>query len=95
MSKKKYALLVVAHPDDESIFFSGLLLNERKLPWKVICVTDGNADLAGSKRADQFKVACQLLKVKSEQWNFPDKFEARLNTEKLMKKLTELEGANK
>ncbi len=92
MSKKKYALLVVAHPDDESIFFSGLLMNERKLPWKVICVTDGNADLAGSKRADQFKNACRLLKVKCEQWDFPDKFEARLDTEKMIQKLKELES---
>lgn len=91
MSKKKYALLVVAHPDDESIFFSGLLMNERKLPWKVICVTDGNADLAGSKRADQFKKACQLLKAKSEQWNFPDRFEARLDTERIIQKLDQLE----
>lgn len=91
MSKKKYALLVVAHPDDESIFFSGLLMNNRKLPWKVICVTDGNADLAGSKRADQFKKACTLLKVDSQQWNFPDKFETRLDTQKLILKLTELD----
>ena len=91
MSKKKYALLVVAHPDDESIFFSGLLMNNRKLPWKVVCVTDGNADLAGSKRADQFKKACGLLKVESQQWSFPDKFETRLDTEKLMLKLMELD----
>ena len=91
MSKKKYALLVVAHPDDESIFFSGLLMNERTLPWKVVCVTDGNADLAGSKRTDQFKKACQLLKVKAEQWDFPDRFEARLDTEKLTQNLRNLE----
>lgn len=91
MSKKKYALLVVAHPDDETIFFSGLLMNDRKLPWKVICVTDGNADLAGSTRADQFKKACSLLKVKCEHWSFPDIFEARLDTEKLVQKLKALE----
>lgn len=91
MSKQKYALLVVAHPDDESIFFSGLLMNQRSLPWKVICVTDGNADQAGSARAEQFKKACQLLKVKGEQWGFKDVFEERLNTDKLIKKLKELE----
>lgn len=91
MSKQKYALLVVAHPDDESIFFSGLLMNQRTLPWKVICVTDGNADLAGSKRSDQFKKACQLLKVKSTQWDFPDKFESRLNAEQLTVRLKELD----
>lgn len=91
MSKQKYALLVVAHPDDESIFFSGLLMNQRSMPWKVICVTDGNADLLGSKRGDQFKKACQLLKVKSLHWDFADKFEVRLNTDNLIKRLRELE----
>lgn len=91
MSKQKYALLVVAHPDDESIFFSGLLMNQRSMPWKVICVTDGNADSAGSTRADQFKRACSLLKVKPIQWDFVDKFESRLKTEDLIKRFKELE----
>lgn len=90
MSKQKYALLVVAHPDDESIFFSGLLMNQRTLPWMVICVTDGNADLAGSKRADQFQKACKLLKVKCMQWDFPDKFENRLDTDRLIDRLREI-----
>lgn len=91
MSKQKYALLVVAHPDDESIFFSGLLMNQRKLPWKVICVTDGNADQMGSKRADQFKNACELLKVKYEHWDFKDIFEARLNANDIIKRLQVLD----
>lgn len=91
MSKQKYALLVVAHPDDESIFFAGLLMNQRALPWKVICVTDGNADQVGSKRADQFKAACRLLKVNCEQWDFIDNFEMRLDTAKLTKRLLELD----
>lgn len=91
MSKQKYALLVVAHPDDESIFFSGLLMNQRSMPWRVVCVTDGNADQAGKKRANQFKKACGLLKVTPEQWNFADRFEARLNTDDLVKRLRELD----
>lgn len=91
MSKQKYALLVVAHPDDESIFFSGLLMNQRSLPWKVICITDGNADKVGSKRADQFKKACAFLKVKCEQWDFADKFEVRLNIEEIVKRLRMLD----
>ena len=38
---KKYNLLGVAHPDDETIFFGGLLQVYRRRPWKVVCVTDG------------------------------------------------------
>lgn len=91
MSKQKYALLVVAHPDDESIFFAGLLMNERSRPWKVICVTDGNADQMGNTRANQFKEACRLLKVKCEHWDFEDKFEKRLNIKDLVERLRSLE----
>lgn len=90
MSKQKYALLVVAHPDDESIFFSGLLMNQRSLPWKVICVTDGNADQMGSKRRDQFIKTCKLLKVKHEHWDFKDVFEIRLNINDIIKRLQTL-----
>lgn len=89
--KKASRLLVVAHPDDETIFFSALLMNLTKSPWTVICVTDGNADGAGPTRAAQFKKACQMLKVKNPiQWDFPDRFEERLNTERLIQKLQEL-----
>lgn len=91
MSKQKYSLLVVAHPDDESIFFSGLLMNVRSRRWKVICVTDGNADQVGHERADQFQNACRLLKVNGEHWDFEDRFEQRLDVNKLMAQLQELE----
>ena len=91
MSKQKYSLLVVAHPDDEAIFFAGLLMNQRSLPWKVICITDGNADQAGASRAEQFKKSCSLLKVKFEQWDFADKFEVRLDTQELVKRLSQIE----
>lgn len=94
MSKKKYSLLVVAHPDDESIFFSGLLMNDRSRPWKVICVTDGNADQMGATRADQLMKACKLLKVKFEHWDFQDRFEERLDTEDLIQRLQKLEKPN-
>ncbi len=78
--KKSYQLLVVAHPDDESLFFSAALMQLRKLPWLVVCVTNGNADGAGSARAMQFKKACAKLKIKDAlQWNFPDIYEQRLD----------------
>ncbi len=87
----KYNLLVVAHPDDETLFFGALLLNYRKRPWHVVCVTDANADGMGAKRKKQFDKACKLLKVQnSSWWSFPDVFSQRLDTKALIKKLEAL-----
>lgn len=86
---KKNSLLVVAHPDDETIFFGGLLQVHRRRPWKVICVTDGNADGLGEKRRGDFARACAKFKIKSyEMWDFPDRFEHRLDVLKLAERLS-------
>ena len=45
-----YRLLVVAHPDDETIFFAGVIQSKRDLPWHLVCLTDGNADGRGKER---------------------------------------------
>lgn len=88
MLVKKYALVVTAHPDDESLYFSGLLMNQNKTPWKIICVTDGGADRRSSQRSADFARAISLLKVDSyEQWNFKDQFEKRLPIEQLVDRL--------
>lgn len=85
---KKYNLLVVAHPDDETIFFGGLLQSYRRRPWRVICVTDGNADGAGEQRQRDFSAACQALRVKShEMWDFPDRYDQRLDVKALTERL--------
>ena len=91
----KYNLLVVAHPDDETIFFGALLQNHRKHPWHVVCVTDANADGMGAKRKRQFAKACKLLKVQqSSWWSFPDVFSQRLDVDSLMAKLKTLPSPN-
>lgn len=85
---KKNNLLVVAHPDDETIFFGGLVQVYRRRPWKVICVTDGNADNEGEKRKSDFFAACSQMKAKTfEMWDFPDRFDARLDVDALTRKL--------
>lgn len=89
---KKYNLLVVAHPDDETIFAGGLLQVYRRRPWKVICVTNGNADGQGARRLADFKMACSQLKVKDcAMWEFEDKFETRINIDELSRQLGELQ----
>ena len=94
-SNSKYNLIVTAHADDETIFFGGLILSRRTLPWKIVCVTDGNADGQGLKRKKQFEKACTLLNVKNLEWlSFPDIFEKRLDTEKLIEYLSVLPKPN-
>lgn len=88
MSQTKTNLLVVAHPDDESLFFAGLLMRKRNRPWKVICATDGNADGNGKRRQRDFIEACRLLKVhRSEIWGLSDRFEERLPVDSIIQRL--------
>ncbi len=93
-SSKKYNLVCVAHPDDETIFFGGLLARARSnsgLAWKVICMTDANADGEGAKRKKQFQRACRELGVESpEWWAYPDIYEKRLPVDEITTRLREL-----
>ncbi len=91
MKRKKNGLIIIAHPDDETLFFSGLIQNKApKYAWEIICVTDGNADGQGNRRHRQFKRACQSLGVtKTQWWGFPDRFESRIPLSALTKKLQE------
>ncbi|MGE4130595.1 MAG: PIG-L family deacetylase [Bdellovibrionales bacterium] len=87
---KKHNLIVVAHPDDETIFFGGLIQTYRRRPWKIICVTDGNADGKGPQRHLEFVAACKKLGSQvAEMWNFPDKYDARVDVEKLADRLAQ------
>ncbi|MCO5144037.1 MAG: PIG-L family deacetylase [Oligoflexia bacterium] len=91
MKEKAYRLLVVAHPDDETIFFGGLVQKKRDLPWHLICVTDGNADGRGEERKKELKEAAKILGIKSlEHWTYADKFPDRLPVEEITERLKEL-----
>jgi LmbE family N-acetylglucosaminyl deacetylase len=85
-----YTLVVVAHPDDETIFFAGAVLRSRR-PVHVVCVTDGNADGSGRGRYKQFTKALQRLGVKGYSWlEYPDIFKKRLSINKLVEDLRSL-----
>jgi LmbE family N-acetylglucosaminyl deacetylase len=85
MSKGKYNLVCVAHPDDETIFFGGTILQQaKKLPWRIVCATDGNADGDGARRKKQFESACKMLGVKHfDMVGLPDRYEQRLDINSL------------
>jgi LmbE family N-acetylglucosaminyl deacetylase len=93
ISKKttNYDLIVVAHPDDETIFFGGLLQTKRPRPVKIVCVTDGNADGLKKKRFAQFAAATARLGVKDVAYfNLPDIYDQRLSQEVLISLLRSL-----
>lgn len=61
-------LLVVAHPDDESMFFGPTLLSLAQLNLyniRVLCFSTGNADGLGSVRKSEMATACTVLKIPS------------------------------
>ena len=79
-----HTLIVTAHPDDETIFFGGLLISRPKSSTHVICITNGNADNQGSQRKKDFESALQSLEVTGEMLDFPDVYESRLEIDKLV-----------
>ncbi|KAJ3693927.1 hypothetical protein LUZ60_009407 [Juncus effusus] len=67
--KKRNVLLVMAHPDDESMFFSptiNYLVSEGHLI-HLLCISVGNADGLGNMRKEELYRACTVFKIPSEQ----------------------------
>lgn len=59
-------LMIVAHPDDESIFGGATLLREQG--WKVICLTNGKDKI----RSKEFHEAMKMVGASYEIWDYPD-----------------------
>ncbi|CAA7060660.1 unnamed protein product [Microthlaspi erraticum] len=72
--KKKNVMFVIAHPDDESMFFSPTInhLSSNGYNLHVLCLSTGNADGMGRIRSDELHRACAVLKVPLKQLKILD-----------------------
>ncbi|ANB50632.1 putative N-acetylglucosaminyl phosphatidylinositol deacetylase [Powai lake megavirus] len=88
-------LMIVAHPDDETIFGGRYLIENHG--WKVICVTNASSKSSNTlslKRYDRrkdFIYIMNKLKCQYEIWDYEDnKFNANWNKNKLLTQLKNL-----
>ncbi|XP_028070329.1 probable N-acetylglucosaminyl-phosphatidylinositol de-N-acetylase isoform X4 [Camellia sinensis] len=67
--RRKNALLVMAHPDDESMFFTPTInyLTSRGHNLHIVCISTGNADGMGNIRKEELYQASAVLKVPLQQ----------------------------
>ncbi len=91
MSRKLKALVCIAHPDDEVLFFGGLISAKKNYDWTIVCVTDANADGLGTARFIKFKKSCALLGIKKiVRLGYPDVFSQHLEIERLQQDLEQI-----
>lgn len=71
-------LLVIAHPDDECMFFAPTVrfLSRLKIPVHLLCLTSGNYEGLGKVRKHELEASCRVLGIAScvilEQGNIVD-----------------------
>ena len=58
-------LLVIAHPDDEAMFFGPTLraLSKKGIPVQVLCLSNGNADGLGKIREKELAASLKTLGI--------------------------------
>lgn len=84
-------LVIAAHPDDETIFFSSVFLSRHRGNASLCCVTDGNYEDRGNDRFQQLTEACKKLGVKElKTLGYPDDFRERLPLEAVYEDLLQL-----
>lgn len=77
--------VVVAHPDDESLFFGGVIARRRDVRWHLICVTDGSGGGDPAVRSLELRAACHDLGIeKVDELRFPDRTRRPLAVDKLV-----------
>lgn len=78
--------MIVAHPDDESLFGGAKLILEKG--WKVICITNGNNPV----RRKEFEKAMEMVRAEFEIWSYPDNPHAEFDSRKLLRDLARVVG---
>jgi LmbE family N-acetylglucosaminyl deacetylase len=73
---KKKALVIVAHPDDETIWMGGMILGSKDIDWTIFSLCRGNDPI----RAPRFKKACEYYNARGLMSDLED--EGILNIEK-------------
>lgn len=80
------ALVVVAHPDDETIFLGGYILKNPEWDWTVVAVTHS----LESPRGAEFQRACERLNAKPKMLGMIDIYESVLDLDLISKALKEI-----
>jgi len=87
-------LVVIAHPDDETLYFGGLILQSKQVD--IICITDGNHNGNGPTRLDCLNQAARELGAASIRClHFEDDPVFHLPIEELGEKLANLVKSDK
>ena len=82
--KKKTVLVIVAHPDDETIWMGGTLL-QNKDKWNITIISLCRGD--DKDRSPRFKKACEIFKAKYYMSDLGDETLIDIPTEEIIKRL--------
>lgn len=77
------ALIIVAHPDDETIWMGGFILKHKNWDWTILSLCRKH----DKDRAPKFKKVCNFYKAKSFMDNLNDTNRKPANIERIIKKI--------
>lgn len=85
MKKRKTALAIVAHPDDETIWMGGMILKNNNWKWTILSLCRKN----DKDRAPKFKKVCRYYKAIGIIGDLDDKILKPIRVSNVIKKIKE------